>query len=284
MEFGITGKTVRETEEFAGQILETAVIAARRAGAVQMEHFRDSAVRSTRLLDDVKRRIDRLCEEAVIHTIRDPFPDHAILTEESGALPGASEYTWIVDPLDGTTNFWHGLPFFCVSIACYLCRDRSIELAPSAGDQLGIPVAGVVFLPVSNELFTGIAGRGAFLGGQPICVTQSEDTRTMLATVSFGKSAEMRQRMLQRIEALLPHVQKGRCLGAVAAELAYVAAGFSDGMLYEGINAWDFAAGGILVQEAGGFFQATRTQTNSWQILACAPALRDIFASVLDRC
>ena len=118
---------------FADRVTETAISAARRAGAIQLHHFRNTTVRCTRLLHDVKLETDQLCEKAIIAAIREPFPDHAILTEESGELPGSGDCTWIVDPLDGTVNFWHGLPFFCVSIACYRNGGRANEGGGHAG-------------------------------------------------------------------------------------------------------------------------------------------------------
>jgi fructose-1,6-bisphosphatase/inositol monophosphatase family enzyme len=237
-------------------------------------------VRCTRLLHDVKLETDQLCEKAIIAAIREPFPDHAILTEESGELPGSGDCTWIVDPLDGTVNFWHGLPFFCVSIACYRNGGRANEGGGHAGLP-GAPVAGAVFLPFSQELFVGTPGRGAFLNGRPIRVSNDERPSDVVVTVSFGKTPEMMQRMTRRLDVLLPQVRKVRCLGAVAAELAYVAAGFLGGLVYEGIKLWDFAAGKILLEEAGGFLEAAETEPGQWRVLAGAPGVRQAFRKMV---
>jgi fructose-1,6-bisphosphatase/inositol monophosphatase family enzyme len=268
---------------FSDRVAETAISAARRAGAIQLNHFRNATVRCTRLLHDVKLETDQVCEKAIIATIRETFPDHLIFTEESGGVPGSGEYTWIVDPLDGTVNFWHGLPFFCVSIACYRNGGRT---AVDGGTQVGLPgapVTGVVFLPFSQELFVGTPGRGAFLNGRPIRVTNTERISDAVVTISFGKTPEMMRRMTQRLDVLLPQVRKARCLGAVAAELAYIAAGFLGGLVYDGIKLWDFAAGKILLEEAGGCLEAEETDPGLWRVLAGTPIIRESLKSVLDR-
>jgi len=266
--------------DLAGRVHETAISAARRAGAIQLHHFRNTTLRCTRLLHDVKLETDQLCEKAIIAAIHDSFPDHAILTEESGELPGSGDCTWIVDPLDGTVNFWHGLPFFCVSIACYRNGGRANEGGGHAGLP-GAPVVGAVFLPFSQELFVGTPGRGAFLNGRPIRVSNDERPSDVVVTVSFGKTPEMMQRMTRRLDVLLPQVRKVRCLGAVAAELAYVAAGFLGGLVYEGIKLWDFAAGKILLEEAGGFLEAAETEPGQWRVLAGAPGVRQAFRKMV---
>jgi len=265
---------------FADRVTETAISAARRAGAIQLHHFRNTTLRCTRLLHDVKLETDQLCEKAIIAAIHDSFPDHAILAEESGELPGSGDCTWIVDPLDGTVNFWHGLPFFCVSIACYRNAGRANEGGGHAGLP-GAPVVGAVFLPFSQELFVGTPGRGAFLNGRPIRVSNDERPSDVVVTVSFGKTPEMMQRMTRRLDVLLPQVRKVRCLGAVAAELAYVAAGFLGGLVYEGIKLWDFAAGKIILEEAGGFLEAAETEPGQWRVLAGAPGVRQAFRKMV---
>jgi len=265
---------------FSERVAETAVSAAWRAGAIQLNHFRNTAVRCRRLPHDVKLEIDCLCENVIIAAIRESFSDHAILTEESGLLPGSGEYTSIIDPLDGTVNFWHGLPFFCVSIACYRNGGPAGSRTPPAGLP-GTPVTGVVFLPSSQELFVGTPGRGALLNGRPIRASHAESASDAIVTVNFGKTPDTMRRMTGRLDVLLPQVRKARCLGAVAAELAYIAAGFLDGLIYEGIRLWDFAAGKIILEAAGGFLEAAETEPGQWRVLAGAQTIRDSLESVL---
>ena len=268
--------------EFGNRVQQTAIRAARRAGAVQMHHFRSRTVRCRRLLHDVKLETDRRCENVIIAAIRERFPEHAILSEESGPLEGRGEYTWIVDPLDGTVNFWHGLPFFCVSIACYRSAGRKAGPDGRSDERLGMPVAGVVFLPFSRELFIGVPGRGAFLNGRPIRASSVQNPSDAVVTVSFGKTPEAMRRMTRRLDALLPQVRKARCLGAAAAELAYVAGGFLGGLIYENIKLWDFAAGKIILEEAGGFLEAAETEPEQWRVAAGAPGLRAILGGHSD--
>ena len=267
--------------DFGQQVQQTAISAARRAGAIQMHHFRNRTVSCSRLLHDIKIETDRKCENAIIAAIRERFPEHAILSEEIGALEGAGDYTWVVDPLDGTVNFWHGLPFFCTSIACYRSAGQEAGGVDSCDRRLGQPVVGVVFLPFSRELFIGGAGRGAFLNGRTIRVSSSQGAADAVVTVSFGKTPESMQRMTRRLAGLLPQVRKARCLGAVAAELAYVAGGFLGGLVYEGIKLWDFAAGKIILEEAGGFLEAVETEPDQWRVAAGAPGVRETLKGIV---
>jgi fructose-1,6-bisphosphatase/inositol monophosphatase family enzyme len=263
----------RLSADLAKPVVATALAAARRAGQIQLRDFRNAPAECTRLLHDVKTRTDRDCEEAIVETIRESFPDHAILTEERGELPGDGACRWVIDPLDGTVNFWHGLPFFCVSIACFLNGDDAPEGGAEKAGPQSRPLAGVVFMPCSDEMFVGVAGRGASLNQQPIRTCQVTDTREAVVSLSFGKTPAVMDCMTRRLAALLPQVRKGRCLGAAAAELAYAAAGFLGGVIYEGIKQWDFAAGKILLEEAGGCLEAVETQPDQWRVLAVAPEI-----------
>ncbi len=229
-----------------------------------MAQFRRFPAVREHSLHDVKLATDRLCETAVVETIRSRFPDHAVLGEEGGEIPGDGGYLWIVDPLDGTVNFLQGLPFFCSAVACYRRRGSS----PPA------PVAGAVFLPFSGEMFSAVAGGGGHMNGIPLRRRQEVVPARAVLSVSFGKTETRMRRMARRLEHLLPCVRKARCLGAAAGELAYIAAGYLDGMFYEGLRLWDFAAGRILVEEAGGFFAARETAPGEWQVVAGAPGLQ----------
>ncbi|RJR30898.1 MAG: inositol monophosphatase [Desulfobacteraceae bacterium] len=258
------------------RIYDTAVDAARIAGAIQMDHFRKGPTQCTRLLYDVKLETDLVCEEAIRSTIGKAFPDHSILAEETGQCSGRGEYLWVVDPLDGTVNFWQGLPLFCVSVACYrnpANNENEWEIGRSSS-IFGTPVAGVVYLPFMQEIYAAVRGRGTTMNGRPLRVTGAEDTHDLVMAVSFGKTRETMQCMTERLGLLLPRVRKVRCLGAAAAELAYVSAGYLGGLMYEGIKPWDFAAGKILVEEAGGFVHAVETGKDQWRVTAGATDFR----------
>ena len=224
-------------------MLGIAVRAARRAGAIINRAARDVdllAVSRKRHADFVTE-VDRAAEQAVIEILHRAYPDHAILAEESGATAGQageSEYTWIIDPLDGTTNFIHGFPQYAVSIGL---------------QHKGILVQGVIYDPTKNELFTATRGRGAYLNERRIRVSK----RTQLDEALIGTGFPFREienldeylGMLREITARTAGVRRA---GAAALDIAYVAAGRLDGFWEIGLSPWDMAAGALLVQEAGG--------------------------------
>ncbi len=220
-------------------MLNTAVKAARRAGNIINRATRnlDLVAFKEKAANDFVSEVDREAEQAIIRTLRDAYPGHAILAEESGAS-GESEYQWIIDPLDGTTNFIHGFPQFSVAIAL---RHR------------GVVTQAVVYDPSRNDLFTSTRGRGAFLNDQRIRVSK----RTQLRSSLIGTGFPFRQ--FEHIDvylAILRDMMAGaagvRRAGSAALDLAYVAAGRLDGFWELGLSPWDIAAGGLLITEAGG--------------------------------
>ena len=180
--------------------------------------------------------VDRRSEAAIAQTIHAHFPYHRLLAEEGAAGGDDPHWRWIVDPLDGTINYTHGLPFTCVSIAA---------------EYDGEVVAGVVYNPLAEELFAAERSCGATLNGRPIHVSRTDELRRAVLTSAFGPW-EANGRRYQRGRALGPHVQALRNLGSAALELCYVACGRIDGMGGSTLNAWDVAAGALIVREAGG--------------------------------
>jgi myo-inositol-1(or 4)-monophosphatase len=220
-------------------MLNIAVKAARRAAAVINRAARDlDGVTVTRKRhNDFVTEVDQAAEAAIIEVLRKAYPGHAILAEESGA-DGASEYEWIVDPLDGTTNFIHGFPQYAVSIAL---RHR------------GVLEQAVVYDPGRNELFTATRGRGAFLNDRRLRVS----TRAKLAESLIGTGFPFRDlahldEYMTAFKAVTRETAGIRRAGAAALDLAYVAAGRLDGFWEIGLSPWDMAAGALLVLEAGG--------------------------------
>jgi myo-inositol-1(or 4)-monophosphatase len=168
-------------------------------------------------------------------------PDYSFLMEESGASSGKdADHRWIVDPLDGTTNFLHGLPHFCISIAL---------------ERAGDIVAGVVFDPIKDELFWGEKGIGAFLNDRRLRVSSRRQlSQALVATgTPYGQRSDGRPRYLRQFDSLMDQVGDIRRMGSAALDLAYVAAGRFDGYWEYGLSAWDIAAGLLLVREAGGY-------------------------------
>ena len=221
-------------------ILNIAVRAARRAGAIINRAALDGSaleVKSKRVNDFVTK-IDQAAEEAIIGIVRNAYPDHAFLAEESGRTEGAAEYTWLIDPIDGTTNFIHGFPQYCVSIGV---------------QHRGALAHGVVYDPVKNELFTASKGRGAFLNDRRIRVSKCLRLEGALVGTGFPfKELGRLDLYLSQFRKLLEKTAGVRRAGAAALDLAYVACGRLDGFWELGLSPWDMAAGALLIQEAGG--------------------------------
>ena len=221
-------------------ILNIAVRAARRAGSIINRAALDGSaleVKSKRVNDFVTR-IDRAAEEAIIAVVQNAYPDHAFLAEESGKTAGRGEHTWIIDPIDGTTNFIHGFPQYCVSIGV---------------QHRGALAHGVVYDPVKNELFTASKGRGAFLNDRRIRVSKCLRLEGALVGTGFPfKELGRLDRYLSQLKNMLEKTAGVRRAGAAALDLAYVACGRLDGFWELGLSPWDMAAGALLIQEAGG--------------------------------
>ena len=221
-------------------MLNIAVRAARRAGSIINRASLDNAgleVRSKRQNDFVTR-VDHAAEEAVLDVVRKAYPDHAILAEESGAAAGTAEYEWVIDPLDGTTNFIHGFPQYCVSIAI---RHR------------GALAHGVVYDSNRNELFTASKGRGAFLNDRRIRVSKCLRLGDALVGTGFPFRELTRiDRYTGQMKNMMEKSAGVRRAGAAALDLAYVACGRLDAFWEMGLSPWDMAAGALLIQEAGG--------------------------------
>lgn len=228
--------------------LTVAISAARAAGAILSDSLEQPHTVHTKSADtDLLTEVDIEAERVVLGALRDRFPDDGFLAEESGEHPGA-EGTWIIDPLDGTTNYAHGIPFFSVSIA----------YTDSSGIRLG-----VVFDPVRDELFQAVVDQGAFLNGRPIRVSATPDLNRSLLTTGFPYDVRTtKANNLDNYAALALRTQGVRRLGSAALDLAYVAAGRFDGYWELVSYPWDVAAGLLLVTEAGG----THSQTHGGEL------------------
>jgi len=219
--------------------LDEAVAIARGAGAVLLEGFGRTHRIERKGAIDLVTEFDRASEAHVLAALARRFPDHAVLAEESGDVIGAAGAPrWIVDPLDGTTNFAHGLPFFCVSIALEVDGRRAL---------------GVIHDPERAETFAARAGTGALLNGVPIAVSRADSLADALGGTGFPYDVMERPEDTLRVFApLLPRLRGVRRLGSAALDLAYVACGRLDLFWEAKLHAWDVAAGLLLVEEAGG--------------------------------
>lgn len=244
------------------QLLLNVMSWAREAGAVHMRYFRSQALDiHTKLNEnDVVTAADKAAERLLIDHIHAVYPDHSILSEESGEEShGVSGYRWVIDPLDGTTNFSQGLPVFCVSIAV---------------EYNGEPVIGVVYAPRLDEFFHAVKGEGAWLNGEAI--STGIKTRLEESVVATGFPVD-RDRYPQdcnvdNVSRVLPCVRGLRRLGAAAVDLCYVAAGFLDGYWEMNLHPWDVAAGLLILQEAGGEYSHFRSDRNV-SIVAANPEI-----------
>ncbi len=223
-------------------MLNVAIKAARAAGAIINRAALDvEAIRiSQKQVNDFVTEVDQASEQVIIETLLTAYPGHGILAEESGSEHGAkdSEFVWIIDPLDGTTNFIHGFPVYCVSIA--LTARGKVEQA-------------VVYDPSRNDLFTATKGRGAYMNDRRLRVSKRTRLQECLLATGFPfRPGDNFRNHLAMMNDLMPRTAGLRRPGAAALDLAYVAAGFTDGFFETGLQPWDMAAGSLLVTEAGG--------------------------------
>ena len=230
--------------------LNIAVKAARRAATVinRASTQLDLLTVQSKSPNDFVTEVDRAAEQAIIEVLRDAFPGHGILAEESGESGPESEYTWIIDPLDGTTNFIHGMPQYAVSIA---------------QTKNGVLEHAVVYDPNTNEMFTASRGAGAFLNDRRIRVSR----RTRLNEALIGTGFPFRRfdhvdAYLAMFKELTQKTAGIRRPGAASLDLAYVAAGRFDGFWEMGLSPWDMAAGVLLIQEAGGLVSDLSGEAN----------------------
>ncbi len=217
--------------------LESAIEIAHEAGTVLRQFFEQRVRFELKGAFDLVTAADRASEKLIVERLTARFPDYSILAEEGGGRTGASEYRWYVDPLDGTTNFAHGYPVFNVTLAL---------------EKAGELIAGVVFDPSRNELFTAERGSGAFLNGRRIHVSQAPVLNDCLFSTGFPsrrRHLDVNIHFYYQLAMATHGVRRG---GAAALDLAYVACGRLDGYWEFALSPWDMAAGKLLVEEAGG--------------------------------
>ena len=261
--------------------LETAIKAAQTAGAFILENLGkisndDIDIKQA---SDFVTYVDREAEQLILNTIKDVFPGHHFLAEESLKDTGVHEYRWIIDPLDGTTNFIHSYPAFCVSIAL----EHNNEI-----------ILGVIFDPQKNELFRAMKGMGAFLNDNPITISATSDMHNCLVTTGFPfKQKKMMDDYLKLFKNILFRVSDIRRAGSAALDLAHLACGRCEAFFEIGLSPWDIAAGVIMIKEAGGIvtdFGGGTDYLTTGNIVAGAPPIHPeilkevkvVFEGILD--
>lgn len=221
------------------QLAAEVALWAREAGEIQLDFFRRGNIAVAEKFNDadIVTEADRRSEELILTRIRDRFPDHSVLSEESGELSGDAGWQWVIDPLDGTTNFYSGLPLFAVSIAL---------------EHNGEAVIGVVYSPYLNEMFMAVKGGGATLNGQRLsCSSESVMSRAVISTGFPVDKNSNPDNNLDNVAAVLPKVRGLRRLGSAAIDICYVAAGFLDGFWELNLHRWDVSAALLIAAEAG---------------------------------
>ena len=252
-------------------MINVAIKAARAAGAIINRAALDvEAVRiSQKQVNDFVTEVDHASERAIIDTLLTAYPDHGILAEESGSEHGnpKADHIWIIDPLDGTTNFIHGFPVYCVSIALQV-RGK-LEHA-------------VVYDPSRNDLFTATKGRGAFMNDRRIRVSKRTRLDECLLSTGFPfRPEDDFDKYLRLMGDVMQRTAGLRRPGAAALDLAYVAAGFSDGFFELGLQPWDMAAGALLITEAGGLVGNFTGDANFLEQRECMAASPRIYAQLV---
>ncbi len=216
---------------------------------------------------DVVTEFDRQSERYIVDRLRSERPDDGLIGEEGSAHQGTTGVGWLIDPIDGTTNFLYDLPGWAVSVAA-IDGDGSL--------------AGAVYVPRTDELFAAARGHGATVNGRTLCCSDAVHLATSLVATGFGYDSDRRRRQGTRLALMLPHVRDVRRLGAASVDLCYVAAGRLDGYYEEGLGPWDFAAGELIAREAGcrsgDFADGPPT---SRQLLVAAPGVFDELRSLL---
>jgi myo-inositol-1(or 4)-monophosphatase len=219
-------------------MLELITTVARDAGAILRAGFRGERQLNFKSRTELVTDMDLASERLIVAHIAERFPDHQIVTEEGGGRERQSRWVWLIDPLDGTNNYAHGVPFFAVSIA--LLVDQSLQL-------------GVVYDPVHDECFTATAGGGALLNAQPLRVSAIDQLQRAYLSTGFAYDRwSGGPTNLPEMQALMMECQSVRCMGSAALDFCMVAAGRSDGYWELHLSPWDGAAGALIVQEAGG--------------------------------
>jgi myo-inositol-1(or 4)-monophosphatase len=253
-------------------MLNIAVKAARRAGAIINRASQDIGTLTikSKNFNDFVSEVDVAAERAIIDTLKDAYPSHGFLGEESGSTSHQSDFIWIIDPLDGTTNFLHNFPQYCVSIAL---------------QHKGEITQAVIYEPNRNDLYTATKGRGAFLNDKRIRVSKCDKLQEALIGTGFPfRDFRYLDDYLNMFKSMIQKTTGIRRAGSAALDLAYVASGALDGFWEIGLSPWDIAAGGLLIQEAGGIVTDLSGQTGwleSGNILVASPKIHDDMQAII---
>jgi myo-inositol-1(or 4)-monophosphatase len=235
--------------------LETALSAARAAGDLLRSEFGKPPGVNEFAAHDIKLELDVRSQELITRMVLEAFPEHAILGEEGVAGNASSEWQWIVDPIDGTVNYFYGIPHFCISIALRYAEEIRL---------------GVIYDPMRDEIWAVTRGGGPTLNGAPIAVSPRTQLADAVLSVGFSKTAATIAAGLPLLEKYVRRARKCRLMGSAALDLAYVACGRLDAYIEQSVSLWDVAAGQLLVEAAGGKFESTAREDTPGKISVVA--------------
>jgi len=222
-------------------VIDVAIQTAKEAGALIKQGFDSSTAPDSvlKLENDTLQVVtdyDTEAEKLILDKLRRAFPEHAFFSEEAGDDEGTSDYRWIVDPIDGTSNYARQIPFFCISIGLTYKNE---------------PILGVVYQPITDELFAAEKGKGAFLNGQRIHSSETSELSKAFVTLDRGKSQHEKQRLLAVMAEVTKHVRSTRMPGSGALQTCYAACGRFDAAIFNGLSFYDVAAAAVIAREAG---------------------------------
>jgi len=235
-------------------MLDAAIRAAKEAGTLIKQGFDGSLAPESTFKQEndtlqVVTDFDAAAEKLILDQLKQAFPDHAFFSEEIGDDHIESDYRWVVDPIDGTSNYARQIPFFCISIGL---------------TYKGEPILGVVYQPITDELFTAERGKGAFLNGKEIKVANVSELNKAFITVDRGKSQYEKERFVNIVVELTKHIRSMRMPGSGALQTCYVACGRFDAAIFNGLSFYDVAAAAIIAQEAGA--QISDFSARTWKL------------------
>jgi myo-inositol-1(or 4)-monophosphatase len=233
------------------QYLEVAIAAARAAGALVRENFGRPLTVNTEEAHDIKLELDVRSQELITKLLSEKFPGHAILGEEGSQKNTSTDFEWVIDPIDGTVNYYYGIPHFCISIAL---REK------------GEIIVGVIYDPIREELWHAERGGAAYLNDKPITVSKSTEISKSIISIGMSKTMAELEIAFSIFKDLMARARKCRLMGSAALDLAYVATGRFDAYIERSVNWWDIAAGVLLVKCAGGELSISPSTIQSGKI------------------
>jgi myo-inositol-1(or 4)-monophosphatase len=258
--------------------LDVAVKAARAAGALMKKNFHGPKKINAATQHDIKLELDVRCQEVIEKKLAVSFPDISVIGEEGNNGDNGSDHRWVIDPIDGTVNFAYGIPHSCVSIALQekLGSAKAPPRRHSVTPDGYSTVIGVVYDPFVDELWTATRGGKAFLNGRVISASRRATLAESIVSMGFSKRLETMNVMMPVLNRLIHRVRKVRIMGAAALAMTYVASGRNDAYLEVGVRLWDIAAGGLILECAGGefFHQPIANEYHSYKLVVNNGLLR----------